>query len=348
MGGVTALDSAPATETAPGTGLWLFGSWFDALFVANLAWPLFLLAQWGDGFSGRDGVQFWQLYYITTPHRWITLILVFLDRQRFNERRFAFLAVAAAIVVVCLGVRLTTGTLTCLLAVDYIWNAWHFAAQHHGIYRIYGRLSDPARTKGLTIEKWVLRLFLLYVILRVASATWSEPVWERSLQVSDGLMAVIPIWLIVQDIVRTGGGALGGTTYLISVASLYLSMLAAVHWHWPGLVLSLATASALFHAIEYLALVSWSVQRRQALGLSRLGILGYLAPRWALSLGVFVLVLGMVGWLLDQRLLKSWLLINVIVAFMHYAYDGMIWRLRTGSASSTYILPPVGSIQGSA
>jgi hypothetical protein len=49
-----------------------------------------------------------------------------------------------------------------------------------------------------------------------------------------------------------------------------------------------------------------------------------------LALGVFVVVLGAGGWLLDQHLMNAWLLLNVIAAFLHYAYDGLIWRQRPG------------------
>ena len=48
-------------------------------------------------------------------------------------------------------------------------------------------------------------------------------------------------------------------------------------------------------------------------------------------LPVFVLVLGAGGWLMDQRLLEVWLFLNVVVAFLHYAYDGLIWRHRSAS-----------------
>jgi hypothetical protein len=148
---------------------WLVGPWFDLIFIANLAWPFVLLAQVGESFSGHAGLQFWQLYYVTTPHRWITLALVFADRERFHQRKLVFVALAAVVAVACLAVRVSTGALTCLLAIDYVWNAWHFASQHHGIYRIYGRLGEAVPPTGLALEKWSMRVFLLYVILRVVS-----------------------------------------------------------------------------------------------------------------------------------------------------------------------------------
>ncbi|HMC11681.1 MAG TPA: hypothetical protein VKH44_10340 [Pirellulaceae bacterium] len=286
-----------------------------------------MLFQIGEGFSGREGLQFWQIYFVTTPHRWITLALVFLDRERLGQRSFAFLAIAAATIFVCLGVRLTTGTLTCLLTIDYVWNAWHFAAQHHGIYRIYIRRIQPAITNSAALEKWAMRFFLLYVILRVAGATWPYVALEQALQIVDWLILAIPAWLMLRQFLLPQR-SLGGTIYLTSVTALYVSLLAAVHLNRPALVLSLATASALFHATEYLALVAWNVHGRSAAMPDRLGIMSYLVPRWGLMLGTFILVLGAGGWLLNQHFMRPWLLINVIVAFLHYAYDGLIWRQR--------------------
>ncbi len=287
-----------------------------------------MLVQFGDGFNGRAGLQFWQIYFVTTPHRWITLCLVFLDGERFNQRRGMFLGLAACAVAVCLGVRLTTGALTCLLAIDYLWNSWHFAAQHHGIYRIYCRLDDPKATAGLALEKWGLRGFLLFVTLRIVSATWSEPAWQEWLQRCDWIVALVPVCLLIRGARNARGGRI---VYLISILALYSSLLWAVHVRELRLVLCLATASALFHAIEYLSLVSWSVRQRHMALQSRMGLLGHFVPRWGIALAVFVLVLGSAGWFMDEGYMEAWLTINVIVAFLHYAYDGLIWRRRLAS-----------------
>ncbi len=306
---------------------WLVGPWFDSLLIANVAWPLLVLVQWDAFFDSSAGLQFWQLYYITTPHRWITLGLVFLDRERFRHRAVLFLGIAAIVVLVCLGVRFSTGTLTCLLAIDYVWNAWHFAAQHHGIHRIYERRSGVQESFP-SLQKWTLRGVLLYVILRVASATWADASFDPWLRTADWLVPLVFAALLIAHFRPARDEMRGGTTYLLSVTALYLALVAAVHTRNLPLVLALATASALFHAIEYLALVTWSVgQRHAGLG-NRMGLMSHLAARWGLALGTFVVILGAGGWLLDQRYVEAWLTINVIVAFLHYAYDGLIWRRR--------------------
>jgi hypothetical protein len=230
---------------------------------------------------------------------------------------------------VVLGVRLTTGALTCLLAVDYVWNAWHFAAQHHGIYRIYGRLAQPTALAPASLEKWAMRGFLLYVIVRVAGATSPEMGLSDTLLTLDWFAVLIPLGLLTSGLRRAlGHGSPGGLLYLASVSALYLSLLWAVHERRLGLVLALATASALFHALEYLALVSWSVKQRHAAVGERMGLLGLVAPRWGIGLAAFVLILGAGAWLMDRHWLETWLTLNVIVALLHYAYDGIIWRRR--------------------
>jgi hypothetical protein len=212
------------------------------------------------------------------------------------------------------------------MAVDYAWNAWHFAAQHHGVYRIYDRLADPGRTAGVWLEKWGMRGFLLYVILRVATATWPGGGAEGWLRAGDWAALAVAGGLLAWGLRRAGPGSAGRTAYLVSVVGLYAGLLWAVHDRRLGLVLALATASALFHAVEYLALVSWTVRRRHAALGDGVGVLAYLAPRWGAVLAVFVLVLGAGGWWLDRRYAETWLTLNVGVAFLHYAYDGLIWR----------------------
>lgn len=333
MASTTAETTVPLDSRAITTnvGGWLVGPWFDAFFIANVAWPILVLLQFGDGFNGETGVRFWQLYFITTPHRWITLVIVFLDGARFRERRGTFLGLAAGALCVAAGVWWATGALTCLMAIDYLWNAWHFASQHHGIYRIYSRLGDTTPSAGVSIEKWALRGFLLFVILRVVSATWTEAGWTAALQGFDWFAASVPIALVSAALWPRRGHGWARIVYLSSVCGLYLCLLAAVHERRLGLMLALATASALFHAVEYLALVSWSVQQRHAKQAGAMGVLGHLAPRWGVALAVFVVVLGAGAWVMDQWFLDVWLFLNVVAAYLHYAYDGLIWR-RSASA----------------
>lgn len=314
-------------DVLPAPRGWIVSPWFDTLFLANAVWPLFFLAAYAsDGFEGHAGIQFWQVYFVTTPHRWITLLVVFLDRDRLQERPVMFISLAVLVIAGCLATQLTTGALTCLLTIDYVWNAWHFAAQHHGIYRLYGRLTHAGRTMWLGVEKFSMRLFLLYVFVRVAGGTWSNPILEQWLRWSDWAILVLPVGLLAVDVLKPREAAWGRMAYLLSVCTLYVSLLWAVHMVRPRAVLALTTASALFHAMEYLALVSWSVRQRDHHRGTQLGWLHWFAGRWSLAILAYVSVLGIGGWFIERQWLEIWLLLNLMAAFLHYAYDGLIWR----------------------
>ena len=324
----------PNGTTKPTTA-WLISPAVDLLFLANLLWPLvFLVELWG-GFDAREGVVFWQVYFVTTPHRWITLLIVFGDRQlteRFGKLLFG---VFLLIVLVCLSVRISTGALTCLLTVDYLWNAWHFAAQHHGIYRIYGRLTPAGSLRFGSLEKWTMRLLVVYAAVRVAGWSWPYPQLDAGLNAADWFLLAIPSSLIVRETIGASAFHAGRFAYLLSVCVLYSSMILAVHFHRLDLMLMLTTASALFHATEYLAIVSWRVQNRR--GGSQQDLLGWLMPRWGLALLMFAGIIGFMSWHLTTRTLQLWLLLNVMVAFLHYSYDGLIWKRKRAEPSATSV-----------
>ena len=69
---------APAAEQR---SPWLVSPAFDLAFFANVAWVLAFL----PGFLSAERaphIEFWQVYFLTTPHRWITLVLVAADPDR--------------------------------------------------------------------------------------------------------------------------------------------------------------------------------------------------------------------------------------------------------------------------
>ena len=322
-----------STPKRPPAGF-LFSPTIDLIFIANLFWPAILLV---DGFGGIDtheSLLFWQIYFITAPHRWITLILVGLDRERTSNRGALFGGLAIGILAITLCLRFGTGSLLCLGVVDYVWNAWHFSSQHHGIFRIYERQRTGTGQPGkLPLEKILFRGFLLYVIARVAGLGWSEGPFLGSewLKFADGFWLVIPVVLVLRQTIRTWrspAGSMAGLCYLTSVMALFSSMLLAAHWEKGQLVLQLALASAIFHSFEYLSIVTWSVQqsRQRSQRATSVALFSYLSQMWILFLLIFVVVIGVGNYLLSRGLFEFWVLINIVVAFWHYLFDGMIWK----------------------
>lgn len=367
---VAAPVSSPAPP-APAGKTWLFGPWLDLLFLSNLVWPLIALAAYlGGHLSTWDNspvvqsLVFWQIYFISTPHRWITLGLVFLDEDRFQQRPAAFMGIGVFIVLFVTAVTIGTGATLFLVAIDYFWNAWHFAAQHAGIARIYGRTCRPADQSGVVLEKVLLRTFILFAIFRAGMAACaihcadatitqhtSQFLFGMSLEALhegitavdsfcrhwlDWVMLAIPAYLLLRELARYRPAGAGRLAYLASVCGAYTALLVAVHFQHASL-LAVALAISLFHAIEYLAIVSWAVIKKH--GHSKAGLFAKLAPRWGLALGVFMLVLAISAWSIEQQLFNAWAVVTIAVSFMHYAYDGMIWKARRPAPTLAASLP---------
>ncbi|MBL8795202.1 MAG: hypothetical protein JNM56_14955 [Planctomycetia bacterium] len=349
----------PFTAAAPSErSPWLVNPWFDLLFLANLAWPLLALSQGLFGNAFGQNLGFWAAYMLLTPHRWITLGLVFLDGERFQQRWSAYtlIFVAAAAFVFSLA---SLELIFVVLVIDFFWNSWHFAAQHSGIGRIYGRIARPDLTGAALLEKILLRAFVLFVLLRLALPLMNAsqavlgldrldqpqvtgPVsavlgwlhlasWPDWLRPFDLPMLVLPLVLLAREIPGFNRAAWGRVTYLVSVCLLYSALLLFVHFREPSTTLppllgGLLLSVTFFHSIEYLAIVSWSVHKRHAR--SKSAVFGYLVPRWGMALMIYMAVLGMSAWMIDQHFNRAWLAITMFVSFLHYAYDGMIWKVR--------------------
>src|SRR5262245_53962095 len=178
----TSVPSKPSART------WLIGPVFDLLFVANLTWPLvavmaFYAIGWlraelasacqmvsvslssADALSWcTDPFSLFQIYFLATAHRWITLVLVFFDREHFWKQKRKFGGLAVLLTALAFGLvglaQIWPGMqnpLMILLAVDFIWNSWHFAAQHAGISRIYGRMAHPDMpVRSMNFEKMAI------------------------------------------------------------------------------------------------------------------------------------------------------------------------------------------------
>ena len=317
---------------APGVG-WIVSPAFDLLFVANLGWLLLLLPGMSTG--TETTVDFWQIYYLTLPHRWITLFLVVLDPDRRGGRGLPLLLIGTGLMVFVGGVWLGTGAFTCLAVVDYLWNAWHFAAQHAGVLRIYSRKVGGGSE---FLERYGVRVFVTYAALRAAGwatgwleASESSMGWLRTL---DLVVLMVPAMLVLSALSTLNIARLGKTAYLLSVCGLYSGLIYGLSNRLAGWVVVLATASSLFHAVEYLAVVTHYARRRRAVGSE--GPFRAMAGSWLLSLGLYLAVLGSAGVWLDRKdgpAFELWQGLNLWMALVHYSYDGMIWKLRRPDTS---------------
>jgi hypothetical protein len=326
-------SAADQVASKPARG-WLLGPVLDSLFIANLAWPLVaLFAMVATETAAYQTFGYLLAYFIIMPHRWITLPLVFGDRQRLRQRPLAYLVVLAAVLGSCALVKLSMASLALLVAVDYLWNAWHFAGQHGGIYRIYSRVAGQIAAPEW--EKWLLRGFFLFVLLRLTatfipenSQPWLDAVAAAGPYLAwlDWVALAVAGGLVVRELwwFRQRRSSLAGVLYLVSICTLYCTLLMAIRFDARPLILGCALATTLVHSSEYLAIVSWHAPKSR--GLQESALLRPLLAHWLLTLVGFMSIFAITTALLSGPYLATWLWINLNVSFLHYAYDGMIWK----------------------
>jgi hypothetical protein len=269
--------------TPTGRG-WLVSPAFDLLFVANLGWLVLLVP--GVATRSDTPIDFWQVYFLTLPHRWLTLVLVVTDRDRRGgkERKLAIVAALAGVLVA--GAYLGTGAFLCLAMIDYVWNAWHFASQHAGVLRMYARkVGGPE-----WLERWGLRLFVTYAALRAAGwttgAVEADPSALPWLRAADLAILVIPVLLVATNLIGATRDRVGKLAHLGSVCTLDTGFVLSLRFGWAEGVVVFAAAGSLFHAVEYLAVVTLYARRRVTVGGD--GAFRTLARYWLLFLGVYL------------------------------------------------------------
>lgn len=316
-------------------GGWLIGPKADALFIANAAWPLVALAMWLNQRSYHTGIDLYLMYVIGTPHRWITPPLVALDRERLAARWPTLLAVGAAVVAAFTAIWLKTRDVQLLIVLAYLWNIWHVVAQHAGVVRVYAIAGQPEKRASGFAEKYLLRAFMLYVFLRVGSLgidfqnalpllSWI-PRFSIDRGVFDAPFLLIPAGLVLREALSFDRRLTGKYVHLASVLANFVALLAFCHYRLQAWALAAASANALFHATEYLGIVTWSVQRRP--DASKAWFLPTLMRNWTLTLLAFLYGVAALSLLLVTRWPLAWMLANTLVACLHYAYDGVIWKM---------------------
>jgi len=326
----------PASQR-PATG-WLISPSVDLVLFANLLWPVVALLAWLSPSLLEPPLTGIQVYFLSTPHRWVTLVLVFLDRSQFaaQPRRFTLVGLgllSAGALLVALGTYfpVSGNTLALFMMVDYAWNSWHFASQHAGISRIYGRLCKAnMEPKSAEFEKLALRVLVIWAFIRLAAVvalrretpfaglsgvlshlTWLDPVFAGP-----------AVWLLFQEIRAYAPERFGRLAYIGSVVAIYVAQMVALNLGYDKVTMALFLAGAVFHALEYLAICGWAMAKKRS------GVWNYLAPRAALFVLVFAAVLGITHITIERQSVYTWTLITLLVSLLHYGYDGMIWKSR--------------------
>ena len=114
--------------------------------------------------------------------------------------------------------------------------------------------------------------------------------------------------------------------YLGSVVGIYSAQLLAIRLGSIPWMVAFFFAGAVFHAVEYLAICNWAVQKRTT------GIWQYQISRTGLALLVFMGILGLANWFVNEQSVYAWQLMTLLVSLLHYGYDGIIWKAKPAPA----------------
>ena len=321
---------------------WIVGPWFDLFFLINILWLLAFL----PGYVSPEGspyVDFWMAYFLATPHRWMTILLVVCDRDRRGGRTWLFVLIGVLTAALVAGVRWATGSFA-LLALGYaIIVGWHFASQHAGILRMYARKAGGGRR---WLETWPPRIFVLYASLRMLPG-FDQAVRHVGIELTtlDWAMFAIPAVLLAIELADRPWAHLPKLLYLTSFTSLYGSIILAAHFEHQMLCFALLAAATIVHSVEYLGVTTFYASRRRTLGSD--GLFRVMARNWATVFTWYLLLCGLLYSFADNAatsIVVAWFGINLTASILHCAYDGMMWKLRDPATARVLDveIPPTG------
>src|SRR5207302_1658312 len=138
------------------------------------------------------------------------------------------------------------------------------------------------------LERWGLRGFVTYGAVR--AAVWatgdarSDPDALFWLHTLDFAFLLVPVSLLVTNLVGANRDRIGKFAYLTSVCLLYSGLVLSLRFGWNKLFLVFIAAGSMFHAVEYLAIVTHYAWRRETVGTD--GLFRVLARSWLAFLGL--------------------------------------------------------------
>ncbi|MCA9620704.1 MAG: hypothetical protein KC731_16890 [Myxococcales bacterium] len=306
-----------------------------------------LLTRWDQPFvhfAGRDmrlGVLC--LGALTQAHLVIVLLRSHGNaavRRRHPVRFFAVPALLLAAMLASPWILVAGGV------VATFWDVYHSALQTFGLGRIYDQRvgNDPQVGRRLDIG---LNL-LLYAGPIAAGATLVDHLasFREFEQVGDRLLTRVPAYVMGRQAWLTWAVVIGGTLFVIAYLGLYVRHARRGYRVAPAKVFLFATTGLcsiytwgfnswgqaflvmnLFHAVQYFALVWWAEGGRwsERLRLDRGPVMRGLA--WAAFTG------GALAYGFGAQAtygLSAWYAVTLVIALMHFWYDGFIWSVRRG------------------
>ncbi len=183
-----------------GAGGWIVSPWFDVLFFCNIFWVLAFLPIYASP-EGEPYIQFWMAYFLATPHRWLTLVLVVSDRDRRADRTWVFGVIGVVVAAAIGAIWWVTGDFRSLFLFYTLLLGGHFALQHRLVLKMY---SGHSGVGVGWMETWLPLIFVLYANVRLVA--FLEPIFRLPaldlLSNLDVAMLAIPVVMLAVELLR--------------------------------------------------------------------------------------------------------------------------------------------------
>lgn len=340
---------------------WIISGFYDNLFIIGSAFwvgATFFIAQ---RLGYANNLAMFVLYVMALGHHLPGFLRIYIDPELFAFYRWRFIVIP--VLVICFAYVLAALNLHTLTVVTFVWGLWHGIMQVYGFARIY----DAKQGEFSPLTAWLDWILCVtwFVLLAFGSTFFADDFRLRTAEAGSSYVAE----LFLSPIVRF---ALVGITLAITaihlcytgwawwrgrrVSVLKIYLLAAsiglfcisYRLFRNDKLISLAVWEA-FHDIQYYAIV-WCNNRRihdarQLSGLGRvlfrpgrqalLLYLGLIAIYGAIDLGSRMLTDPAIGEILRPALVAS--------AFLHFYFDGFIWKIRRSNVRRDLQIEPTGA-----
>jgi len=222
------------------------------------------------------------------------------------------------------------------------WDIWHSGAQTFGFGRIYDRNAGNPPELGRRLDYWLNHLLYAGPIVGGVTLVDHMVQLEGYKELGTTLFVAVPVYAVSWRRYLALAVMAAGTLYLAYYVYAYASLCRrGYRVSFPKVFLLVTTGACsiyswglnswgeaffimnLFHAVQYLALV-WATEQRQLARLA--GPVGHRKAVVAVLYLAGVLTYGLGAELVDLELETLWS-ITMVVALLHFWYDGFIWSV---------------------
>ncbi len=329
---------------------WIINLPCDMLFFIGtplLSLGVLLLA--GAYYASVD-IAWFVLAFFAVGHHLPGFMRAYGEKELFDHHKAQFL-IAPVVIAAFVGWSVYNGHLGFFIFLA-LWDMWHFFMQHFGLMRIYEVKQRKPFNLSSRLDWLLLAVWYGYII--IASPHYLINFLERCHRYGFGFYT----WIRPEQVHSLREWALYAAIALsvVYVANALREWSSGVPVVWPKLFISLTTFAtvyyayialediilgyaivALAHDIQYFAIVwiynNGVLKRSRELGASFFRFL-FTDGRFRLILLYVALILAYGGIEAIGRVTGSRAIYDVVKviivtsAFMHYYYDGFIWKVR--------------------